>query len=145
MQIETTRFGKVEFDKTDVITFDNGLIGMESCCRWVLLADADNLLLGWLQSLDRADLALAVVSPRRFVNDYQVRVRAGDLEPLKLPAAEAAQVLVIVSKSGGSLAVNLKAPVVINLEQRAGRQIIAKDDHEIQHLVKATLPLRRTA
>ena len=98
-----------------------------------------------MQSLDRADVALAVVSPRRFVADYQVRVRAVDLEPLKLSAPEAAQVLVVVSKSGGSLAVNLKAPVVINLEQRTGRQIIAKDDHEVQHLVKATLPLRRTA
>jgi flagellar assembly factor FliW len=145
MQIETTRFGKVEFDKTDVIAFDNGLIGMESCCRWVLLADADNSLLGWLQSLDYADVALAVVSPRRFVNDYHVRVRARDLEPLKLPTPEAAQILVIVSKSGSSLALNLKAPVVINLEQRAGRQIVAKDDHAVQHLVKATLPLRRTA
>ena len=145
MQIETTRFGQVQFEKTDVITFESGLIGMELCCRWVLLADANNLLLGWLQSLDRADVALAVVSPRRFVTDYQVRVRADDLEPLKLPAPEAAQVLVVVSKSGGSLAVNLKAPVVINLEQRTGRQIIAKDDHEVQHLVKATLPLRRTA
>ena len=145
MQIETTRFGQVQFEKTDVITFESGLIGMELCCRWVLLADANNLLLGWLQSLDRADVALAVVSPRRFVADYQVRVRAVDLEPLKLSAPEAAQVLVVVSKSGGSLAVNLKAPVVINLEQRTGRQIIAKDDHEVQHLVKATLPLRRTA
>lgn len=145
MQIETTRFGQVQFEKTDVLTFESGLIGMESCCRWVLLADANNLLLGWLQSLDRADVALAVVSPRRFVSDYQVRVRAVDLEPLKLPTPEAAQVLVVVSKSGGSLAVNLKAPVVINLEQRTGRQIIAKDDHEVQHLVKATLPLRRTA
>ena len=145
MQIETTRFGQVQFEKTDVLTFESGLIGMESWCRWVLLADANNLLLGWLQSLDRADVALAVVSPRRFVSDYQVRVRAVDLEPLKLSAPEAAQVLVVVSKSGGSLAVNLKAPVVINLEQRTGRQIIAKDDHEVQHLVKATLPLRRTA
>lgn len=145
MQIETTRFGNVEFDKTDVITFDNGLIGMESCCRWVLLADADNRVLGWLQSLDRVDVALAVVSPRRFVNDYQVRVRARDLEPLELSAPESAQVLVIVSKSGSSLALNLKAPVVINLEQRTGRQIVAKDDHAVQYLVKGTSPLRKTA
>ena len=84
MDITTTRFGTVTIDDEDVLTFVDGLIGMEDCRRWALLADAQNSALGWLQSLDRPEVALAVVCPRRFVADYRVRVARRDVEPLGL-------------------------------------------------------------
>jgi flagellar assembly factor FliW len=90
-------------------------------------------------------VALAVVSPRRFVSDYRVRVSARDLVPLGLPSLKAAQVLVVVTKAGDTLALNLKAPLVIHVAARQGRQIVAKDDHAVQYLLNATLPLRKTA
>lgn len=145
MQIETTHFATVAIEESDVITFQNGLIGMEACRRWALLADAEHSTLGWLQSLDRPDVALAVVSPRRFVADYRVRVSARDLQPLGLPSPRAAQVLVIVTKAGDTLALNLKAPLVIHVAARQGRQIVAKDDHAVQYLLNTTLPLRKSA
>ena len=145
MQIETTRFGTVEIAADDVLTFATGLIGMESCRRWTLLADAENISLGWLQSIDRPDVALAVVSPRRFVPDYRVRVEARDLLPLELTDPRDAQVLVVVTKAGDTLALNLKAPLVIHVEARLGRQIVAKDDHAVQYLLNATVPMRKTA
>ena len=43
---------------------------MEECRRWVLLADAQNRT-GLAAKLDRAEVALAVVSPRRFVPGYR--------------------------------------------------------------------------
>ena len=82
MDITTTRFGKVTIDEEDVLTFVDGLIGMEECRHWALLADAQNTALGWLQSLDRPEVALAVVCPRRFVADYRARVSRRDVEPL---------------------------------------------------------------
>jgi flagellar assembly factor FliW len=145
MDLLTTRFGVVSIEVSDVLTFANGLIGMEECCRWVLLADAQNSALGWLQSVDRPQVALAVVSPRRFVPDYQVRVSRRDIEPLGLGSSSDAQVLVIVNQAGGSLSLNLKAPLVIHLETALGRQVIAKDDHAVQHLLPAAAPLRKSA
>jgi flagellar assembly factor FliW len=145
MQIDTTRFGHVAIEPSDIISFEGGLIGMESCRRWALLADAENSLLGWLQSLDRPDVALAVVSPRRFVADYRVRVASRDLQPLGLASPQAAQILVIVTKVGDTLALNLKAPLVINVEGRRGRQLVAKDDHSVQYLLNTTVRLRKTA
>jgi len=144
MNISTTRFGLLTIDEGDVLTFIDGLIGMEECRRWVLLGDGQNNALGWLQSLDRAEVALAVVSPRRFVPDYRVRVARRELEPLKLRDANDAQVLVIISHAGGALAVNLKAPLVIHLAERLGRQIVARDDHAVQHRLGAA-PLRKSA
>jgi flagellar assembly factor FliW len=145
MDITTTRFGTLTIDDEDLLTFVDGLIGMEDCRRWALLADAQNSALGWLQSIDRPDVALAVVSPRRFVADYRVRVARRDVEPLGLAAATEAQVLAIVNQAGDSLALNLKAPLVVHVTTRLGRQIVAKDNHSVQHLLSGARPFRRTA
>jgi flagellar assembly factor FliW len=138
MNINTTRFGKLTIDERDVVTFVDGLIGMEECRRWTLLSDVQNDALAWLQSLDRAEVALAVVSPRRFVPGYQVRVARRDIQPLGLRNANDAQVLVIISHASGALALNLKAPLVIHMQERLGRQIVARDDHSVQYRLHAT-------
>lgn len=138
MKITTTRFGSLTIEDSDVLTFVDGLIGMEDCRRWVLLADSENSALGWLQSLDRPEVALGVVSPRRFVPEYQVRVARREIQPLGLTDPNGAQVLAIVSHAGGALALNLKAPLVIHVAERLGRQIVARDDHAVQHRLQAT-------
>jgi flagellar assembly factor FliW len=137
-EYQTTRFGTVSIDESDVLTFVDGLIGMEGCRRWVLLADAQNAALAWLQSLDRAEVALAVVSPRRFVPNYACRVARRDIQPLGLSDPNEAQVLTIISHAGDALALNLKAPLVIHLAERLGRQIVARDDHAVQHRLPET-------
>lgn len=144
MNVSTTRFGSVTVDESDVLHFVDGLIGMEQCRRWVLLADASNPALGWLQSTERAEIALAVVSPRRFVPGYAVRVARRDIEPLGLDNLDDAQVLVIVGQADGALALNLKAPLVLHLAGRLGRQIVARDDHAVQHRLEGPITLRLT-
>jgi flagellar assembly factor FliW len=144
MNISTTRFGSLTIREEDVLSFVDGLIGMEEYRRWVLLGDAQNAALGWLQSLDCAEVALAVVSPRRFVPAYQVRVTRRDIQPLGLDDPSNAQVLVIISHADGSLALNLKAPLVIHLERRLGRQIVTRDDLPV-HYSLGKLRLRKSA
>lgn len=155
MQINTTRFGAVEIQPTDVLDFPLGLIGLEPWTKWVVLADGENPGLGWLQSTERADLALAVVSPRRFVPDYKVRLSARDLVPLEAPQGVTPQVIVAMSSHGGqqgqgahgpgALSLNLKAPILVCLETRRGRQVVAKDDHPVQHWLGGPAQLRRSA
>ena len=146
IQIKTTRFGAVEIETTDVLRFPAGLIGLEQCQEWVLLADGENDALGWLQSTQRPDLAVAVVSPRRYVPEYQVRVARRELAPLQLEDAHPAQVLVIVGKNDRSITLNLKAPLAINLQRRLGRQMITNGNQPLRFpLVDVSSPLRRSA
>ena len=137
MRITTSRFGRIDVAAGDVLHFPSGLPGLEDCRSWALLADATNDALGWLQSTTRGDVALAVVSPRRFVPDYQVRIPRSELTPLALGDMRQAQVVVVVGTNGTTLTLNLKAPIVINLETRTGRQVVASGelalDYELSH------------
>ena len=146
MEIATTRFGTVQIEPEDIIVFPTGLIGLDGSRRWVLLADGKSDVLGWLQSIERPDLALAVVSPRRFVPDYQARVYRRELEPLQLSRAADAQILVIPSQHDEAITLNLKGPLVINLERRLGRQVVVNDDQSVQYVVGgAPMSLKKTA
>lgn len=132
MDVITTRFGALRAAPADILQFDEGLIGLGHCRRWIVLADAQNPALAWLQSLDDPEVALGVVSPQRFVPEYQFRVGRSDLEALGLDEAREAQVLVIVSRHAEGLAVNLRAPLVINVGQRRGRQVVAQEPWPIR-------------
>lgn len=146
MQIDTTRFGVVPIEADDLLFFPAGLIGLEDCQHWVILADTENEAIGWLQSLSRADMAMAVISPRRFVTDYQVRVTRGELSSLQLSADDRAYILAIVAQNDDRLTLNLKAPLIINLDRRMGRQVVTSDDQPLQYeMAPTTLPLRRSA
>ncbi len=146
MRINTSRFGRIDIETADLIRFPSGLPGLEDCREWALLADSTNDALGWLQSTTRGDVALAVVSPRRFVPDYQVRIPRSELTPLAIADIRQAQVVVVVGTNDTSLTLNLKAPIVINLEARTGRQVVASGELPMQfELSPNRAPLKRSA
>jgi len=146
MRINTSRFGRIDVDAGDILRFPSGLPGLEDCREWALLADSTNDALGWLQSTTRGDVALAVVSPRRFVPDYQVRIPRSELAPLAIADIRQAQVVVVVGKTDTTLTLNLKAPIVINLESRTGRQVVASGELPLQYeLDTQRPPLKKSA
>ena len=131
MQIQTHHFGPVEIEVDDVLLFPRGIIALEECRHWVLLADAENAALAWLQCVTQPEIALPVVSPRRFAPEYQVRLTRGQLSPLELSQFDQAYVLAIVSRGDDQLTLNLKAPLIINLGRRIGRQVITTDEQPL--------------
>lgn len=146
MKIHTSRFAAIEIEPDDILFFRNGLLGFEDCRHWVLLADADNAAVAWLQSMQHADIAVPVVSPRRFVNDYQVHLDPADVDSLQLTAVDQAYVLAVVSREESTLTMNLRAPLVVNLDRRIGCQVVTADAQPIQFEL-ASLPnqLRKSA
>lgn len=127
------RFGQIEIDPDDILQFPTGLLGLEQCRQWVLLADAKSDAVAWLQSMERPEIALPVTSPRRFVPEYQMRVARRELAMLELEDASAAKILVIVGRTAGGLSLNLKAPVVLNLQRRLGRQVITNGELPVRY------------
>jgi flagellar assembly factor FliW len=146
MQVNTTRFGTVEIQPEDILLFSRGLIGFEAHRHWVLLADARNSGVAWLQSLTEPTVAVPMVSPRRYVPGYRVLIQRDQLTPLELAVLDEAFVLVPLGHSEKGLTLNLRAPLIVNLSRRIGRQVVTGDEQPLQlALPKIPLPLRKIA
>ncbi len=145
MQMQTRRFGRIDFDEDDLIRFPEGLLGLEECRRWILLSDHETVDCAWLQCLDRPEVALTVVSPKRYLPDYQFRLSRQQLCQWD-DMAESLEVLLIVGQQSGDWTVNLKAPLLIHPTEGIGRQAILQEDLPIRYALKLTmLPKKRSA
>ena len=146
MRIATSRFGQLDIEQNDIIRFPAGLLGFERRRQWVLLSNAENDAVVWLQSVEDSKLALALVGPRRVVPDYRIRVARQELTPLGVDDAGALMVLAILGRNNRGFTLNLKGPVLIHPERRLGRQVVANGDVPVDYaLTTEQVAARRIA
>jgi flagellar assembly factor FliW len=83
----------------------------------------------WLQSIDDGTMAFVVISPLTFRPDYTVEVTEDEIATLDLKDPDDAVISVIVTipMDPKKMSANLKAPLIFNLKNRTGKQIIVKD------------------
>jgi flagellar assembly factor FliW len=140
----TSRFGELTVDEDrDVIVIPEGVIGFAERKRYVLLEDPDQQPFMWLQSLEEPALAFVTVDPLLFFPDYQVQVPKDDVALLEIEKPEDARVLVIVvvREEASKITANLKGPIVLNPQNRRGKQVVLMDDrYQTQHPLLAQLP-----
>lgn len=127
MLVKTTRFGPIATSQADIIVFPNGLIGFEDTRHWLVLSDADNPQLAWLQSTAQPQVAIPLISPRKLLPDYRVSITQRQIETLRIRSSDRVFVMLVLSKTGKTLTVNLRGPLVINLTQRLAVQCILND------------------
>ena len=118
MQIESTRFGRVEIADDAVIKFPDGLIGLPGT-RYALIAQTESSVFLWLHSVDDPAVALPVTNPWLFFGNYEVEVSDEDAEKLRLEGPANADILCVVRASDRleEFTVNLRGPLVV---QRPG-------------------------
>jgi len=147
MRIDTAHFGCLSVNVRDVLCFPAGLAGLELRHRWVLLTPPGDTLVRWLQAIDCPKTALGVVDPECFVPDYQLRVCRRELARLELGSMDEVHVLVTLNRTERGLALDLRAPLVINRKRRIGRQVICNDDMPVRYPVEgaALRAVKKTA
>ena len=133
MQIQSSRFGTLDVHYSDMLFMPQGLIGYESCRHWVLLANEENEEVAWLQSVALSDVALPVISPRRFLPSYKLHVHRRDLGMLQIHNRDRIFVLSVISRSGDNLTTNLKSPIILNATERLAVQVVVTDEQPLAH------------
>jgi flagellar assembly factor FliW len=124
MQIQTTRFGFLDIEENQLMTFPRGLLGFPRHTRFALIDPKGDSCFSWLQSVDDAALAFVVTDPSIFFKDYEVPVRDETVADLKLTDIADAQVLTICNKVGEWLTGNLLGPLLVNSKNRLGTQVV---------------------
>lgn len=133
MRIDTANFGRLEIDPQSILLFPDGLMGFESVRHWVLLSESEDDAIGWLQSLDDPKLVFSVITPHRFVPNYTLRIDRAQFAALPWSSSDESIILGLVSHHDDQFTVNLKAPVIINLQRGLGRQVVVADDQPLQY------------
>lgn len=129
MKVQTSRFGDIEVDEADIISLPEGLVGFPELNRYVLLDHDTDSPFKWLQSVDDGSMAFVVISPLTFRPDYTVEVTEEEIKVLQLDDPDQAVISVIVTipVDPKKMSANLKAPLIFNLENRLGKQLILRD------------------
>ncbi|MHB8079878.1 MAG: flagellar assembly protein FliW [Candidatus Krumholzibacteriia bacterium] len=124
----TARFGELTYADRDVITLPEGLVGLPSLRRWILLDMGAGLPLKWMQSIDDGDFGLPVTTPDFYDQDYVPRVSEETFRAMGGPAADLVTLIITTVHPGGErLTGNLAAPVVVHPVTRRGAQLVLDD------------------
>ena len=149
MEIETTRFGRLNVDDERIICFDRGLLGFPDHKRYALIQTGSENYFFWLQSVEEPSLAFVVTDPSIFFKDYQVAIKAETQADLNLEDLGAAQIFVICNRVGDWLTGNLLGPIVVNAPACVGQQVVLTEKKwsTRQPLIKlqTELPLAKSA
>lgn len=129
MIIQTAHFGEVEIDEGNILLFEQGLPGLEEDRRYALLSSEESRPVSWLQSLDHPEISLPVMDPFLVCPDYSFDISNEDIHDLDIKEVKDVYVLniLVIPGSVSAMTINLSAPVIINVRNNQGRQIILDD------------------
>lgn len=130
MIIKTTRFGQVNVNNEDLLTFPEGLLGFQDLRQFVLLDDPHDDIFAWLQSCELPSIAFPVLEPEIFGQQYSTTLTKNELEILKLSTDNKPTFLNIITipNDPTQMTANVKAPIVINSNERLARQCVLQDN-----------------
>ncbi len=140
MKAATRLFGEIEIDESKIITFEDGIIGFPDMKKFTLIFDEEKEgrpSISWLQSMDEPEIAFPVMDPLFVCETYNPSVEEELLKNLETIKEDNLYVLVTVTvpQNIKELAVNLKAPIVINTDTRKASQIIVEDDLPVRYRI----------
>ena len=135
--IDSKALGQVTVAEDHIITFPAGLPGFPDERRYALINHHLQLPFYCLQSVDNPSLAFIVADPAALVPDYRPRNGTGTLRELHANSSEDLRVLVTLTIPPGrprEMTANLMSPLLINPEQRLGKQVVIdKPQYSHQH------------
>jgi len=104
--------------------FPQGLPGLENFYNFYIEPMKDNRLFCLLQAVEDDRVGIILVDPFPFFPDYGVDLGDTDRRELKLTREEDLVIFTTVTVGDEKLYTNLAAPILINLVEKRGRQVI---------------------
>lgn len=130
MELESTRFGTINYKKSDVILMVRGLLGFDQYKEFILVSINGQEPFKWLQSLEEPNLAFLMIDPMFFNPDYIVEVNPRDIEMLGADSPEDIGIFVLITIPNGQpdkMSANLQGPIIINRKNMNGAQLVLSD------------------
>jgi len=126
MQLNTLRFGLVEVDEEKILTFNDGIPGLEQYRKYSLLQFEDSYPIVWLQSTEDTGICLPVLDTFKVLPEYVFDIDETDVKALDLKSPEDLHVVsvVVIPEDIQGMTVNLAAPIIINTISGYAKQVV---------------------
>ncbi|MBZ2174824.1 flagellar assembly protein FliW [Schnuerera sp. xch1] len=131
MKLHTTNFGLIEIDEEKIINFPEGLLGFEDEKQFIIINSEDeDSLFQWLQSVNNQELAFVIINPFFVFPDYDIIIPETAQNKLKIKDKQDIGVytIVVVPEDMEKMTTNLLGPIIINIKEKLGKQVILDDD-----------------
>lgn len=130
MEIKTKYHGIRHYEEEDIINFKKGLPGFENLHNFILFEAEENEVFSILQSVDDKEIGLVVTSPFIFKENYEFAIPDETVRELGILMQEDVLTLCTVTLSNDmkKITSNIKAPIIINIKEKKGEQIILQDE-----------------
>ncbi|ABP67260.1 protein of unknown function DUF180 [Caldicellulosiruptor saccharolyticus DSM 8903] len=122
-------FGELEVSEENIIFFEEGIPAFENLKKFVIVKE-DQSPFYWLQSVEDKDIAFVIINPFEIKPDYEFDLPDEIVNKLEITSAEDVAVfcIVVIPEDVKQTRVNLKAPVIINVNKRKGMQYLLDDE-----------------
>ena len=127
MTIRTGQFGEFEVSEETLLTFPAGVVGFPAVQQFVVLDVADDCQYQWFQAVTEPDLAFVIIDVHLLDPEFTVEVSDEGLAELEVSQTDPLLIMAVVTIPAGQPAqatANLRAPLVVNLRTRKGKQLI---------------------
>jgi len=134
MIIKTRRFGEIDISEDKIITFKEGLPGLEYLKKFIIIILEQTKPFYWLQAVED-DVSLPVISPFDIDKDYSPIIDDVVFEDLELEDEKDLLVLsvAVIPSDINKMTANMAAPILINIAKNIGKQIIIEEgDYQIR-------------
>lgn len=131
MKLNTKNFGEIEIDEEKIISFPEGIPGFEYVKKYIIINNPDEENpFQWLQSVDNEKLVFVIINPFLIKPDYDITIPESAIEKLKIKDEKdvAVYTIVVVPQNLEDMTTNLSGPIIINVKEKIGKQVIL-DDH----------------
>lgn len=136
MKLNTKYHGEIEYKEEDIITFKKGLPGFENFKKFIILPLEENEIFSIVHSVEDEEIGIPVLSPFTICKNYEFSLSDEQIQNLNIKSEEDVLAFntVTISSNYKDITTNLKAPIIINIKDKIGEQIIIDNDkYEIKH------------
>jgi flagellar assembly factor FliW len=133
-RLHTKFFGSLDYSPASVFLFPGGLPGFEEEREFVFLNLPERDPLIFMQSLSTRNLCFVLLPILVVDPQYRLEFAPEELAELSLPEGRLPEIgkdilcaAMIGSSDGGPPTANLLAPVIVNIKERIGAQLIHGD------------------
>lgn len=135
MEIISPIHGKITYEENEIITFEKGIPGFPNLKKYIIREALEDSLFSIIQSVEDKDIGFVLISPFTVKENYEINLNEEIIKNLNIQKEEDVILysLVTLNENMENITANLKAPLVININNKKGEQyILDKEEYDIK-------------